>query len=734
MRNTTRSLKREPPHRAARKGNDPMTVGPIVIGIDTGGTFTDLVASIGSELRVHKLPSTPHDPAQAVIAGLKAILGGVTADAVTYSSTVATNALLEKKGARVALIVDAGFEDLIEIGRQNRTDIYALAPQRPEPLVPRSLRIGVGGRTLFDGKIASPLTAAELARIRRRAQRSGAEAFAVCLLHSYANPASENAIARALAPLKRPLSVSHRILAEYREFERLSTTVINAYVAPGMVTHLENLERSLGGARLRVMQSNGFAIGTRLAREEPVRTILSGPAAGVVGAGDLVGAMGVDRFITFDMGGTSTDVSLFDRSARIRALSYPNGYAVRTPVIDIHTVGAGGGSIATVDAGGSLKVGPESAGANPGPACYGRGLLPTVTDAGLVAGRLVASNFLGGQMRLYPERADRAIAGLARAMKSDAATAARGVIRVVNANMERAIRVITVERGHDPRDFALMAFGGAGPMHACELALDLGIRRIVLPRNPGLLCAWGALGAPLGREYSVTVRETAPDLRRLLARARPLISRARAELIAHGAKPAQIHTDLRADLRYRGQSYEIEVALGPRFVEEFHQAHQRTFGYAAPGAAVEVVNIRLRASAGGPSITPARIVQATGTPSIGAIRIAPTDGAIEPGNTAHRHLRGPLTPIRLAEDDGAGGPESGPRKRTLRRTLSSASTASVIVGGSRRSVPVYVRDEIEATATIKGPAIIVELSATAYVSPEFTLRCDDFGNLHLETT
>src|SRR5580704_5139957 len=440
---------------AARPGRDGNA--PIVVGIDTGGTFTDVVAIVGGELRVHKLPSTPHDPAVAVIAGLEAILQDDRADAVTYSSTVATNALLEKKGARVALFVDAGFEDLIEIGRQNRNDLYALAPERPEPLVPRALRIGVGGRTYFDGKIASPLTTAELTRVRKLAQRSGAEAFAVCLLHSYANPSSENAIARALEPLHRALSVSHRILAEYREFERLSTTVINAYVAPRMVSHLENLERSLGGARLRVMQSNGYAIGTQLARDEPVRTILSGPAAGVVGAGELVRAMGVDRFITFDMGGTSTDVSLFDGAARIRSLSYPNGYAVRTPVIDIHTVGAGGGSIAAMDAGGSLKVGPESAGANPGPACYGRGDLPTVTDADLVAGRLVAENFLGGRMRLVPARADRAIAGLARAMKSNAA-AARGVIRVVNANMERAIRVITVERGFDPRDFALMAF------------------------------------------------------------------------------------------------------------------------------------------------------------------------------------------------------------------------------------------------------------------------------------
>jgi N-methylhydantoinase A/oxoprolinase/acetone carboxylase beta subunit len=375
--------------------------------VDTGGTFTDLVAIIGDEIRVHKVLSTPDDPADAVIRGLREMLAGAAPESVTYSSTVATNALLEKKGARVALFTNAGFEDLIEIGRQNRDDLYALAPSRPEPLVERAMRFGVAERTLFDGSVIRSLSRGELARIRRVAARSGADAVAICLLHSYANPKSEESIARALAPLGLPLSVSHRILAEYREYERFSTAVVNAYVAPRMSSHLKNLETRLEGARLRVMQSNGSAIGTELARAEPVRTILSGPAAGVIGAASLARAFGTDRFITFDMGGTSTDVSLFDRRARIRTLSHPDGYAVRTPVIDIHTVGAGGGSIARIDAGGSLRVGPDSAGADPGPACYGRGESCTVTDADLAAGRLVAENFLGGQMKLYPDRAVR---------------------------------------------------------------------------------------------------------------------------------------------------------------------------------------------------------------------------------------------------------------------------------------------------------------------------------------
>jgi N-methylhydantoinase A len=649
----------------------------IIAGIDTGGTFTDLVAMVGGELVVHKTLSTPDDPARAVIEGLAQMLGGATAAMVTYSSTVATNALLEAKGARVALFTNARFEDLIEIGRQNRSELYALSPSRPTPLVARPMRFGVEERTLFDGSIATPLTREELARIVKVARGGTAESFAVCLLHSYANPANENAIADALKPIGRPTSVSHRILAEYREFERLSTTVVNAYVAPRMATHLRNLQSSLKGTHLRVMQSNGSAIGVDLAQEEPVRTILSGPAAGVIGAGELARAMGTDRFITFDMGGTSTDVSMFDRRARIRTLSYQNGYAVRTPVIDIHTVGAGGGSIARVDAGGALRVGPESAGANPGPACYGRGDLPTVTDADLVAGRIVAKNFLGGAMKILPDRAARAIGKLASQLRTSATLAARGVIRVVNANMERAIRVITVERGFDPRDFALLAFGGAGPMHACELALDLGIRHLVLPRNPGLLCAWGALGAPVGREYSMTIRDATPTHRNLIRRSAPMIKRAVRELESEGVARTQIEHELFADMRYRGQSYELEVALTPRFIEEFHRAHQRTFGHSSKGSAIEVVNLRLRSSAPGPAVGPRKIARSARTPA-------------------------PVARIDTLVDDKA------------------------------RRLPVYPRDDLGSGAKLSGPLIVVELSSTSYVAPDFAMRVDDYGNLHLE--
>ncbi len=650
---------------------------PILVGIDTGGTFTDLVALIERRIRVHKLPSTPHDPSAAVIDGLKVLLHDQPAAIVNYSSTVATNALLEKKGARVAVITDHNFEDLIEIGRQNRTDLYSLAPRRPESLVPHSMRFGVGGRTFFDGQVEAPLEAQELNDLRAKVTRARPDVLAICLLHSYANPASEDAVANALTPLGLPLSVSHRVMPEYREFERLSTTVINAYVAPRMVSHLERLAAQLTGSRLRVMQSNGSAIGLTLARDEPVRTLLSGPAAGVVGAAAMVNTLGINRFITFDMGGTSTDVALFDRRARIRTLSYPAGYPVRTPVIDIHTVGAGGGSLASLDAGGVLQVGPQSAGADPGPACYGRGERPTVTDADLIAGRLLPDNFLGGAMRLYPDRAARALAPLAAAMRTKAPLAARGVLRVVNANMERAIRVITVERGFDPRDFALLAFGGAGPVHACELALDLGLRHVILPLNPGLLCARGALTAALGRELSLTVRDSNPNLRSLNRRAQPLIERARDDLIAEGAPPASIRYELWADMRYRGQSYELEIRLGPDFIRDFHDLHRQTFDHATPDAAIEVVNLRLRASALAPSIKPPGLKPASRKPS------------------PHAH-------------------------------------APVMVGAAFRSIPVYARNRLGAGARLKGPLLVTELSTTAYVPPEFDLRLDSYGNIHLE--
>ena len=649
-----------------------------IVGVDIGGTFTDLVVIVDGELRVHKTRSTPADPAQAVRRGLSDLLGSARVDVFTYSSTVATNALLEKKGARVVLVTNAGFEDLIEIGRQNRAHLYALAPSRPEPLVTRAHRIGVAERTLFDGTIATPLTAREIARVRNRVVKARPEAIAICLLHSYANGESERRLADALAGMGVHVTVSHELMPEYREVERLSTAIINAYVAPKMVAHLTGLERDVAARRFRVMQSSGTAVRSAIVCEQPMRTILSGPAAGVVGVARLARSFGVDRFITFDMGGTSTDVSLYDGGPRRRTLSEPEGYPLKTPVIDIHTVGAGGGSIARVDAGRSLKVGPKSAGSDPGPACYGTGRDPTVTDANLVAGRLVAERFLGGRMTLDAARAREAISRLARAMKTTPEAAARGVLRVVNASMERAIRVITVERGVDPRQLALIAFGGAGPMHACELALNLGIRHVILPRTPGLLCAVGALAAPLGREEAVTIRLVEPDTEALLRRARPLVRRLERDLVREGASARTVTHEISADLRYRGESWEIAVPLGKWWRRDFDDAHRRLFGHAAPDAEVEAVSLRVRVNA----------------------------------------------------------PEAGfqpPRERAARRLAPRPSgSVRVALARGQREVPVIERDSLRAGARLPGPALLVELSSTAWVPPGFSGRVDEGGNLHLE--
>ena len=670
-------MTRARPHRRATRG-----ISSITVGVDTGGTFTDLVAIVDGSLRVHKVLSTPDDPAAAVKSGIEVMLAGARPGLVTYSSTVATNALLEKKGARVAIITNAGFEDLIEIGRQNRDELYALAPSRPEPLVPRARRIGVAERTLFDAKIPLPLTRAELDRVRRAAERSGARAFAICLLHSYANPKSEEALARALAPLGRPLSVSHRILAEYREYERFSTTVVNAYVAPRMTTHLANLERRLSGARLRIMQSGGSAIGPALARAEPVRTILSGPAAGVIGAAAMAREIGTDRFITFDMGGTSTDVSLFDRRAKVRTLSYPSGYAVRTPVIDIHTVGAGGGSLARFDRGGALRVGPESAGAEPGPICYGRGTKPTVTDAHLVLGRIVAEGFLGGDFRLDLERAKEWMAR-ARGTMETTTRFAQGILDVVETNMEKAIRVISIERGHDPRDYALVAFGGAGGLHACGLAAALEIPRVLIPKFPGGLSALGILRADVVKDFSKTIllpvesaRAASEALRREFAQ---IDRQASAAMRGEGFRGRQMQIEHLLDLRYIGQAYELSVLAGGDFVQSFHRAHEKRYGYADAKRAVEIVNVRARA------------IGLTPKPAL------------------------PKIPRGGSESRGAVMQERG-----------------MFFGGRAIKTKIYDRSRLRAGNRFRGPAIVAEYSATTVVLPEWGVHVDACGNLVME--
>ena len=653
------------------------------IGIDTGGTFTDFIwFDADGRPRIHKQPSTPDDPSQAVVAGLAANAGPAASDgpaaaspdaAVIHGSTVATNALLERRGARTALITTAGFRDVLAIGRQNRPDLYALVPQKPPPLVPREWRFEAGERVSAAGEVLRPLDEAALAGVFAQMAAEGIESVAVCLLFSFLYPNHERRIAElaraALGP-EGHVSLSADILPEYREYERTATTVINAYVAPLMSRYLSRLAEKIAPRQLSVMQSNGGIISAATAGAQAARTALSGPAGGVVGAMYVAGTaenyeLGITNYelgengsrgerekgkreeegggrvpdgenvaggkildyaniITFDMGGTSTDVALCPGRLPLTSEGEIAGLPLRLPIIDIHTVGAGGGSLAHVDAGGALQVGPRSAGADPGPAAYhadydawraamdarfpaGRA---TVSDANLVLGRLDAAHFLGGTMPLHEASARRAVAALAADLGAESPEAAAwAIIRVANANMERAARRISVERGHDPRRFTLVAFGGGGPLHAAELAGGLRVPRVLVPPTPGVLSALGMLVAEPARDYSQTVMlpAAAAEPERLAAAFAPLVARAMAEGAATAdrrpptADKEPLVLRYRLDMRYLGQSHELTVDYRPEMgaaevIAAFHDAHAARYGYARPEAAAEIVTLRLTAA------------------------------------------------------------------------------------------------------------------------------------------
>ncbi len=601
------------------------------IGIDIGGTFTDFVLFDPASGRLHtfKRLSTPHDPAEAVLAGIGdqlpvigdqlPVIGNQSPftdhrspitdnrspiTEIVHGSTVATNALLERKGARTAFVATAGFADILAIGRQNRSQLYDFMADRPAPLVPAELRLEVAERVDRRGQVLHGLDEAALAGLVEQLRRAGVQSAAICLLFSFANPAHEQQIGAALRQAGLLVSLSSEILPEFREYERASTTVINAYVSPVLDRYLGRLAEQWQGADFRIMQSNGGSISATQARREAVRSILSGPAGGVVGAYHAAQAAGFPRVLTFDMGGTSTDVALCDRGIQVTSEGEIGGLPVRIPVIDIHTVGAGGGSIAAVDLGGSLRVGPQSAGADPGPACYGRGGdLPTVTDANLVLGRLPAERFLGGQMALDAAASEAALARLAEAAGlepaaglSPAQTAALGVVQIANAHMERALRVISVARGHDPVDFALLSFGGAGGLHACDLARGLGVRTVIVPPGASTLSAFGMLVADVVKDYVQTVMLPGTvSFEELEELAGALAQRGLAEVAAEGVPAGRITLLPQVDLRYRGQAYELTVPLTADFAAAFHAEHQRAYGHSQPAAPLEIVNLRLRA-------------------------------------------------------------------------------------------------------------------------------------------
>jgi N-methylhydantoinase A len=675
------------------------------IAIDTGGTFTDCVWVEDGVLRTLKVFSTPDDPSRAIGEALRKIGAGAGVT-LLHGTTVGTNSLLQRKGARVALITTAGFEDVIEIGRQARPRLYDFFFDRIEPLVARELRFGVHERVDSEGKMLKQPTDDELARLRESVRAAEPDAIAISLLFSFANPANEAAVASALAELGKPLSVSYRILPEFREYERTSTVVVNAYLQPLMQTYLEKLAQRVGelqmsqapahrsarrknGPHIFVMQSSGGITALESAAREPVRTVLSGPAGGLVGASAMAGRSGFQKILSFDMGGTSTDVALVEGGARPSGQAEVAGFPVGVPMLDIHTVGAGGGSLARFDAGGALLVGPESAGADPGPICYGRGMQPAVTDANLLLGRLCPNRFLGGEFTLDLERTRRITKEWLRDQDSKLTLEqfAAGVVRVVNANMERALRVVSIERGYDPREFALVAFGGAGGLHACELADALAIPTVIVPARPGALSAFGILVSDVVKDYSRTVlwrlAGKVPQ-RELQSEFRKLEQAAGKQFRAERWRGA-LHHERSLDLRYRGQGYELNIPAGSGIRERFHAEHQRRYGYHHAGREIELVTLRLRARMAAPQLNIGRTTAA--------------------GRTSGR--------VAVAERAGA---ERSP----------------VIFAGRALATPVYERSELRPRKVLKGPAVVTEYSATTVIPAGKKFWVDKAENLLID--
>ena len=665
------------------------------IGVDTGGTFTDFVFEKDHILQLFKLPSTPADPSKAITEGLHRICtetGWQLADLeVVHGTTVGTNALLQRRGARTALVTTKGFEDVLVIGRQARPELYNLDAVKPPPLVEEDLRFGIAERVVASGDVIKTLDDGDLARLVAKLKRSGAESIAVCLLFSFLHPEHEERIAFALESLGVPLSLSSRILPEYREYERTSTVVINAYLQPLMGRYLRRLSSGQDKAgnssfALRVMQSSGGSISAALASLEPVRTILSGPSGGVIGALRAARYAGFPNIITFDMGGTSTDVALCD-SGGIRTTNEAivAGLPVAVSVMDIHTVGAGGGSIARVDEGGSLRVGPESAGADPGPACYGRSELPTVTDAHVVLGHFGGGGLLGGEFVLDEERAKRALTrladdlGKASGKRCTITAAAEGVLSVANTNMERALRHISVERGHDPRRFALLPFGGAGGLHAVELARALRVPTIILPTSPGALSAVGVLVADVIKDQSRTVMLPCDlhSLKSLPQVFNQMEREARDVLRVEGFDDKKQRHERSLAMRYQGQSFELAVKYRPNsIVEDFHRLHRERYGYAQEQSPVEIVSARLR--------------------SLGLVE-------------------------KLREKKSV--------LKSSKKYVEPRDYRMSYFSGRRLRVGVYKREELAAGVKLRTPCIVTEYSATTLIPEDVDAYLDQFKNL-----
>jgi N-methylhydantoinase A len=678
------------------------------IGVDSGGTFTDvcLFDDATERVEVWKVPSTPDDPSRGIAAGVEEGIAQVGADAgdIAYfghGTTVGTNALIQHRGVRTGLITTDGFRDLLEIGRQKRPDLYDLQADKPEMLVSREMRIEVPERVRYDGSVETPLDEEAVRAAARQLRASGAKAVAVSFLYSFVRGDHE-ATVRRIVEEEFPeafICTSHEVAPEFREYERMSTAVVNAYLGPVMHSYIERLAKRLDELGVKpkphLTQSNGGVISFKAAAELPVRTVLSGPSTGVVAAQVIGQVAGFPNLITFDMGGTSSDVALLaNGQCRLASEAVVHGYPIKAPMLDIHTVGAGGGSIAYVDSGGLLKVGPRSAGADPGPVCYGRGNEePTVTDANVVLQTLNPTHLLGGRMAVRQDLAKAAIGRLAEKLGMDTMATAQGILSVVTANMAKAIRVISVQRGHDPRDYTLMAFGGAGPLHAARLARELDMKRILVPRNPGILCAMGLLLTDLRADFAVTRltvvgAEAVGDIE---AAFQGLSERAE-EWFAGEAVPAASRQITRTvDMRYAGQNYELAVALpdGPvtpatldALVEGFEAAHKRMYGFIAEGEAIQIVTFR---------------VEATGLVAKASFKPRPDAGPDASGAIIGKR------DVWLPEANGMV------------------------------SCPIYDRSKLDAGNRIVGPAIVEQMDATTVVLPGMAAHVEPYLNLVLES-
>ncbi len=649
-----------------------------LLGVDTGGTFTDLIYFDGRALRVHKVLSTPHAPEVAILRGIDELGLELQGLEVVHGSTVATNALLEGKGVRTAYIANHGLGDVLSIGRQARRELYNLQPTPTPPPVPAELCLETGGRLSAEGAVIEALGASDLAELTAQLEQLRPQAVAINLLFSFLDDRFERQI-EAAVPDGIFVSRSSAVLPEYREYERGIATWLNSYIGPIMHGYLQRLHNAIPGTSVKVMQSHGDTISAQQAGEHAVNLLLSGPAGGLMGARYVAAASDISSLLTLDMGGTSTDVALIDgpldESLRLSSESVIAGYPVAVPMVDMHTIGAGGGSIAHVDEGGLLRVGPESAGAAPGPACYAQGgQLPTVTDANLILGRLPANTRLGGGMPLDMAAARGVLAGLADQLKLDIDTTAEGIIRIANQHMAQALRVISVQRGLNPAAYTLVSFGGAGGLHVCDLAEELGMRQALVPIHAGVLSALGMLVAPQGRQFSQTLGGVLNQYNDedITAQLQRLAERGRNELAREAVDSIQAQYTL--DLRYLGQSSTLNVAWQgvTQSASAFHEQHHREFGHAHE-MPVELVNIRVG-------------------------------------------LHADTTPPQLPQLD---------------LTQPAEPVSETAVHGIDTAVPVFERSQLMPQQRLQGPVLITENVATTLVKPHWDCKVDATGNLLL---